>query len=121
MVTKYVLLSIPFLKRQKFLSPTKQKVLFVFPEQRQNQSHLVYKFECGHCPKCYIGETVRHLGKPEQTEVTKHSLVHPASKDNFFISLRTKYTKTAEAMFLKVSDASNILNEKEQQVPLYVF
>ena len=74
--------------------------------------HLVYQYICGRCPKRYIGESVGHFttrkhehtsGQPEKTETTLHSSIHPIKAENFKIKFRTRYTKTAEAMYIKSS------------------
>ena len=53
------------------------------------------------------------------TEVTQHSAIHKVMPENFKIKFRTRYTKTAEA--IKMEKQSDLLNEKQQQVPIMVF
>ena len=93
-------------------------------------SHLFYEYVCGRCPKRYIGESVRHFttrrdehisGQPEMTEVTQHSAIHKVMPENFKIKFRTRYTKTAEAICIKMAKQSDLLNEKQQQIPIMVF
>ena len=76
----------------------------------------------------YIGETKRHFltrinehisGQPNATEVTTHN--HCPKKEDFKVLLRTRFTKTAEAIFIKSSPRQVLLNEKEQQVPILLF
>ena len=90
-------------------------------------SNVVYKFNCEHCRACYIGETKRHLstrvhehitGKPSPTEISLH--VHVAKQEHFTILARTKYTKIAEALYIK-NEHSELLNERNASYPLSLF
>ena len=93
-------------------------------------SHLVYEYIYGRCPKRYIGESVRLFttrkhehtsGQPEKTEITLRSSIHPIKEENFKTKFRTRYTKTAEAMYIKSMPSSNLLNDNRQQIPILVF
>ena len=67
----------------------------------------------------FITRKKEHLkGQPKPTEVTQHE--HKPAGDNFKIVFRTRFTKTAEALFIQ-SFPSNLLNEKDKQIPLLLF
>ena len=92
-------------------------------------SSIVYQYQCEHCHKCYIGETVRHMctrvkehinGKPEVTEVNQHQ--HQSTAQQFTILCRTKFTKVAEALYIKKKRQTlSLLNVHNRSLPLYLF
>ena len=92
------------------------------------RSHIVYEFNCGRCNKRYIGESKRHFqtrtdehitGNPP-SEISAHE--HIATSSDFKILFRSRYTKIAEALFIKsCNHKENLLNEMKQQIPISVF
>ena len=59
-------------------------------------------------------------GIPNPTKISKH--LHAAVPENLKILQRTKATKTAKAIALnKFPRKQNLLNENNQQVPIYLF
>ena len=90
-------------------------------------SNVIYKFSCEHCPKCYIGETTRHLqtrinehikGRPLPTEITLHNHVNDNSA--FSVIARTNNTRIAESVLIAATDRPLLLNSNTTLVPLFL-
>ena len=94
-------------------------------------SNVVYKYQCEHCQRCYIGETKRHLcvrvkehltGKPEKTEINLHE--HSSTSRNFTILTRSRFTKIAEAVYIsrwRTGPHQKLLNIQHASLPLFLF
>ena len=150
---KYIFWRIPFvldrypqfkkqLQQLNAMLPSSVKVLPVYETQKSSlffpnkdvvptalTSSIVYRFKCGHCEKCYIGETVRHFvsrvkehikGKPDASEVFMHE--HAVCEDDFKIIARSRCTKIAEALHIRAAKRNmTLLNKQGKSLPLLLY
>ena len=96
---------------------------------KDETSSVVYKFQCEHCPACYIGETRRQLHKRIKEHLTGRPLseislhVHPPSAKNFSVLAKTKYTRIAETLLIKKHshDGTELINNNKASDFLHLF
>lgn len=89
------------------------------------KSQIVYKYNCEHCGKCYIGCSIRHFvtrqnehlkGYPVPTEITLH--IHPPNKNNFKIIANTYYPRILESIILRKYELNDLINDRGSSINL---
>ena len=91
------------------------------------KSNVVYKYECEHCDKCYIGSSIRHFdtrisehlkGYPTPSEISMH--MHPPQKSGFSIIANTKHPRILETMYIRDSQSDKLMNERSSSYSLFL-